>query len=194
MPEKRIYQRRFDELFKPEDTPLEVTPAGFSGIEFPGREPAARPPQLRLGGGEPGSRFVREVPEPLSITSPGEAARYFLETVFNPFEHCLQEELWAMPLDSKNVCRFVSLIYRGNVNTAIVRPAEVFREAILANAPALILAHQHPSGDCTPSPEDVLVTDRLVQAGALLGIQLLDHLVIGRDDFFSLKEAGLGFK
>ena len=72
--------------------------------------------------------------------------------------------------------------------------AEVFREAIRANSAGIIVVHNHPSGDPTPSPEDVRVTEMLVQAGALLDISVLDHLVIGRNRYVSLKEQGLGFK
>jgi DNA repair protein RadC len=192
MPE-RIYQSRFDHLFQLEYSSQDVTPEGFIGIKFPGREPESRPPLVRLDPEDRLSRFVREVQEPLQIISPAAAARYFLDTVFNPFNNCSQEELWGMPLDTKNYFRFVSMIYRGNVNSSIIRPAEVYRDAIIANSTAIILAHNHPSGQPTPSPEDVQVTRILHQAGDLLGIELLDHLVIGRDKWVSLKERGLGF-
>ncbi|MDX1520385.1 MAG: JAB domain-containing protein, partial [Anaerolineae bacterium] len=84
-------------------------------------------------------------------------------------------------------------VYVGNVNSSIIRVAEVFRDAVRHNATALILAHNHPSGDPTPSPEDVNVTRSVVAAGNLLGIEVLDHLVIGHQRFVSLKERGLGF-
>jgi DNA repair protein RadC len=71
---------------------------------------------------------------------------------------------------------------------------EVFREAVRANSAALILAHNHPSGDPTPSPEDVRVTEMVIEAGALLDIGVLDHLIIGRNRYVSLKERGLAFK
>jgi len=74
-----------------------------------------------------------------------------------------------------------------------VRVAEVFRAAILDNAPAILLAHNHPSGDPSPSPDDVSVTRAVMQAGKLLDIELLDHLVITQERFVSLKERGLGF-
>ena len=85
------------------------------------------------------------------------------------------------------------VVYVGNVNSAVLRLAEVFRPAIQDNAAAIIVAHTHPSGDPTPSPQDVDVTREIVQAGELLGIKVLDHLVIGQERFVSLKESGLGF-
>ena len=84
-------------------------------------------------------------------------------------------------------------LYRGSVNTSQVRVAEIFRQAIIENAPALVLAHNHPSGDISPSPDDIAVTRAIVEAGKLLDVQVLDHLVIGQGGFASLKERGLGF-
>lgn len=87
----------------------------------------------------------------------------------------------------ENVCT-------GSVNTNHVRMTEMFKGAILSNASAIILAHNHPSGDPTPSPEDVQLTGQTRKAGELLGIELLDHIIIGSGSFISLKERGLGFK
>ncbi|MBN1992920.1 MAG: DNA repair protein RadC [Anaerolineae bacterium] len=107
---------------------------------------------------------------------------------------CLeQENLRVLLLDTKNRVLGNKTIYVGNVNSSIIRIGEVFREAVRHNATALILAHNHPSGDPTPSPEDVQVTRSVVEAGVLLGIEVLDHLVIGHQRFVSLKERGLGF-
>lgn len=112
--------------------------------------------------------------------------------------HCFMsnldhEELWVVCMDTRNrVMRLVGL-YKGSVNSSQVRIAEVFRQAILDNAPAIIVAHNHPSGDPSPSPEDVSVTRAIVEAGKLLDIQVLDHVVVGRGAFVSLKERGLGF-
>ena len=87
----------------------------------------------------------------------------------------------------------VRTLYIGNVNSSIIRIAEVFRPAIAENAPAIILAHNHPSGDPSPSPEDVSVTRSIVAAGSTLGIDVLDHIIIGAGRFVSLKERWLGF-
>jgi len=98
-----------------------------------------------------------------------------------------------MLLDSKHRVQRVHLVYVGNVNTATIRVAEVFREAIKDNAVAMIVAHNHPSGDPSPSPEDIQVTEEIVRVGNMLDIQVLDHLIIGRQQHISLKERGLGF-
>jgi len=87
----------------------------------------------------------------------------------------------------------VEEIYRGNVSSAQVRSAEVFRPCIRLGAPAILVAHNHPSGDPTPSPDDVVVTQHLVAAGHTLDIEVLDHVIIGQNRFVSLKERGLGF-
>jgi DNA repair protein RadC len=86
------------------------------------------------------------------------------------------------------------LIYKGSLNQSQVRVGEVYREAVRRNCAAIIVAHNHPSGDPSPSPEDVSVTRDLVAAGKLLGIELLDHLVIGHQRWVSLRERGLGFE
>jgi len=84
-------------------------------------------------------------------------------------------------------------VYKGSVNTAQIRPAEIFRPAIQRNGTAIILVHNHPGGDPTPSPDDVAVTRALVNAGKMLEISVQDHLVIGHGKWVSLKERGLGF-
>jgi len=96
-------------------------------------------------------------------------------------------------LDSHNRILAIPTIYIGSVNSAQVRVGEVFREAIRINASAMIVVHNHPSGDPTPSPDDVHVTRMIVEAGKLMAIDVLDHLVIGRQRFVSMKERGLGF-
>jgi DNA repair protein RadC len=123
------------------------------------------------------------------ITSPNDAAN-LLMLEMGSLE---QEHLRTILLDTKNRVLSSHTVYIGNVNSSIIRVSEVFREAIRENATALIVAHNHPSGDPTPSPEDVRVTRSIVEAGTLLSIEVLDHLVIGRQRFVSLKERGLGF-
>jgi len=105
-----------------------------------------------------------------------------------------QEHLRVVLLDSRNRVLNVHTVYVGNLNTSVVRVGELFREAIKANSAAIIVVHNHPSGDPTPSPEDVAVTQQIVQAGRLLGIEVLDHLIIGQQRFVSLKERGIGFE
>lgn len=104
-----------------------------------------------------------------------------------------QEHLRLLILDTKNFVIASPTVYKGSLNSSIVRVGELFREAIKVNAAALIVAHNHPSGDPSPSPEDIRVTREIVQAGKLLDIEVLDHLVIGHQRFVSLKERGLGF-
>ncbi|MEN4100421.1 MAG: DNA repair protein RadC, partial [Anaerolineaceae bacterium] len=105
-----------------------------------------------------------------------------------------QEHLRVMLLDTRNRVIDIVEIYHGSLNSAQVRVAELFKPAIQRMAAAIILVHNHPSGDPTPSPDDVAVTRAVVQAGKLLDIDTLDHLVIGRGRFVSLKEKGLGFE
>jgi DNA repair protein RadC len=101
-----------------------------------------------------------------------------------------QEHLRVLLINTRNQLLSVVEVYKGNVSTALVRPAEVFREAIRQNAPAMIVVHNHPSGDPAPSPDDVVLTKDLVKAAQLLQIDLLDHIVIGDRRFASLKQLG----
>jgi DNA repair protein RadC len=123
------------------------------------------------------------------IHSPGDAADLV------KFEMSLleQEELRAMLLDTRNRVITTETIYKGSLNSSHMRVCELFRYAIRINAAAIIVVHNHPSGDPTPSPDDVVVTRAIVQAGKLLDIDVLDHLIIGKGQFISLKERGLGF-
>ena len=115
-----------------------------------------------------------------------EILKYFME--------CLDhEELWVVNLDTRNRIMSLVALYKGSVNSSQVRIGEVFNQAILEKSPAIIVAHNHPSGDPTPSPDDVSVTRAIGNAGKLLDIDVLDHLVLGRDHYVSLKERGLGF-
>lgn len=140
---------------------------------------------------ELGRRLLLEAPgERPKITAPEDAAGL----VMAEMGLLAQEELRVMLLDTRNRVQRIVTLYRGNVNTTVVRVGEVFRPAVRDNAPSIILVHNHPSGDPTPSPEDVRITSKVVEAGRLLNIQVLDHLVIGRNRFVSLRERGLGFE
>jgi len=139
---------------------------------------------------ELGRRLLLSSPDARpQITSPTDAAN-LLMLEMGSLE---QENLRTILLDTKNRVLDSPTVYVGNVNASIIRVSEIFREAIRTNATALIVAHNHPSGDPTPSPEDVQVTRSIVEAGNLLGIELLDHLIIGHQRFVSLRERGLGF-
>ena len=102
-----------------------------------------------------------------------------------------QEQLRVLLLNTKNLVVGQRVVYQGNVNSSMIRPAEVLRPTVIEAVPSIIVCHNHPSQDPTPSPEDAAITRELVQAGKLLGIELLDHVVIGGERFVSLKERGL---
>ena len=102
-----------------------------------------------------------------------------------------QEQLRVLLLNTKNQVLGQRVVYQGNVNSSMIRPAEVLRPAVIEAVPSIIISHNHPSQDPTPSPEDAAITRELAQAGKLLGIELLDHVVIGGEKFVSLKERGL---
>jgi DNA repair protein RadC len=124
-----------------------------------------------------------------TINSPADAAALVQFEMGN----LEQEHLKVMLLDSRNRVLDIIEIYRGSVNSSQVRVGEIFVPAIRRMAPAIIVVHCHPSGDPTPSPDDVAVTRAIVAAGRLLDIETLDHLVIGQGRWVSLKERGLGF-
>jgi len=104
-----------------------------------------------------------------------------------------QEHLRVVLLDTRSRVIVWKEVYKGNVHTAIVRIAEVFQAAVREGCPSLIVVHNHPSGDPEPSPDDASLTKQLEEAGGLLGIEVMDHIVIGRNGIVSLRERGLGF-
>lgn len=103
------------------------------------------------------------------------------------------EHLRVVLLNSKNHVISVSEVYKGNVNASLIRPGELFREAVRENCPAVIIVHNHPSGDPDPSPDDVRVTEQIIAAGKTLDIEVLDHIIIGNGRYASLKERGCAF-
>ena len=124
------------------------------------------------------------------IRSPGDAAGLLMPDM----GHLEQEHFVVLFLDTRNRVLGTERLYKGSLNQSQVRVGDVFREAVRRNCAAIIVAHNHPSGDPAPSPEDVAVTRELVAAGRLLGVELLDHLVIGQQRWVSLRERGLGFE
>jgi DNA repair protein RadC len=139
-------------------------------------------------------RFIREAAPPAPIVnSPAVAAHYLMERIYTPFASFTNEELWLLLLNTRNRITHEALLYRGTINEIRIRPAEVFRAAIRYNAAGLILSHCHPSGDATPSPQDVAMTEALVQAGKLLDCPIFDHLIVGDNRYTSLREKGMGF-
>ncbi len=139
---------------------------------------------------ELGRRLTLESPEErAAINSPADAAA-LVQYEMSGLE---QEHLRVLLLDTRNHVLEVAEIYRGSVNSSQIHIGEIFKPAIRRGASALIVIHNHPSGNPTPSPDDVAVTRAMVQAGKLLDIDVLDHLVIGHGKYVSLKERGLGF-
>lgn len=139
---------------------------------------------------ELGRRLTLESPEERpAINSPADAAA-LVQYEMSALE---QEHLRVILLDRRNRVMETVEVYKGSVSSSQIRVGEVFKEAIRKNASALIVTHNHPSGDPTPSPDDVAVTRAIVQAGKLLDVEVLDHLVIGQGRWVSLKERGLGF-
>jgi DNA repair protein RadC len=139
---------------------------------------------------ELGRRLIQESPEQRPVIhSPADAAA-FVQYDMSALE---QEELRVILLDTRNQILQIESVYRGSLNSSQVRVGELFKAAIRRNAAAVIIVHNHPSGDPTPSPDDVAITRAVVQAGKLLDVDVLDHLVIGSGRYVSLKERGLGF-
>jgi DNA repair protein RadC len=134
-------------------------------------------------------RRIATASEPRPVIRSAADAAGLLQYQLSSFD---QEHFYALPLDTRNRLIGQPLeVYHGSLNTATIRVGEVFRAAIKLNAAALIVAHNHPSGDPSPSADDIAVTRALAEAGKLLDIDLLDHLIIGRSGFVSLKERGL---
>lgn len=140
---------------------------------------------------ELGRRLQAEAPEQgYQIRSPMDAANILMPMI----GHMEQEHFVVLYLDTRNRVTDRETLYKGSLNTSLVRVAEVFRGAVRRNIANIIVSHNHPSGDPNPSPEDIALTRRLVKAGKLLEIDMLDHLVIGQHRYVSLRERGLGFE
>ena len=139
---------------------------------------------------ELGHRLVLESPEERpTVHSPADAAA-LVQYEMSALE---QEELRVLLLDTRNRVLHIETVYRGSVNSSQVRVAEIFKAAIRRNALNIIVIHNHPSGDPTPSPDDVAITRAILEAGKLLDVSVLDHIIVGSGRFISLKERGLGF-
>ncbi|MEJ2758915.1 MAG: DNA repair protein RadC, partial [Anaerolineales bacterium] len=139
---------------------------------------------------ELGRRLSLEAPEERpSIGSPRDAA----DLVMFEMQALEKEHLRVILLDTRNHVIEIYEVYRGSLNASVVRIPEVFTQAVRRNAASLVVVHNHPSGDPAPSPEDINITRALVQAGKLLEIEVLDHIIIGQGQYTSLKERGLGF-
>nr|WP_272917326.1 MULTISPECIES: DNA repair protein RadC [Halobacillus] len=147
---------------------------------------AAKAVQL-LAAVEFGKRMHKMKPvERYMIRSPEDGADFIMEEM----RDLKQEHFICLFLNTKNQVLHRQTIFIGSLNASIVHPREVFKEAVKRSAASIICAHNHPSGDPTPSQEDIQVTQRLKECGKMIGIELLDHIVIGDRTFISLKEKG----
>ncbi len=125
--------------------------------------------------------------EKIKISSPDDAAIIMMEEM----RYYQKEYFKIILLDTKNNVKKISGISVGSLNSSIVHPREVFHEAVASLASSIILVHNHPSGECEPSNEDIVLTNRLDECGKILGIRVLDHIIIGDGVYFSFKEEGL---
>lgn len=125
--------------------------------------------------------------ERIIIRSPKDIA----DILIPRYRYATQESFIIVLLNTKNEIISINDISTGSLNTSIAEPREVFREILKYPTSSVILAHNHPSGDATPSIEDIQITKRMIKAGKILGIDVLDHIIIGDNNFFSLKQNGL---
>jgi DNA repair protein RadC len=122
------------------------------------------------------------------IGSPKDAAKIARQFL----ENCDREQLIVICLDTKNQVTAINVASIGTLNSSLLHPREIFKVAILSNSASIIISHNHPSGDPSPSSEDISITTRIKEAGKILGIELLDHIIIGdMDRYVSIKEKGI---
>lgn len=139
---------------------------------------------------ELGRRLVRARGDARAVVASPEDVAALLVDEMSDLDH---EQLRVVLLTTKNTVIRVVTVYQGSVNSAQVRIGELFKEAVRQNSPSLVIVHNHPSGDPTPSPEDARLTAEIVRAGRLLDIQVYDHIVIGGGRHVSLRRLGLGW-
>ncbi|MCP8617014.1 DNA repair protein RadC [Salirhabdus salicampi] len=120
------------------------------------------------------------------VRQPVDVAGYIMDEL----RHLKQEHFIALYLDTKNQIIHQQTLFIGSLNASIVHPREIFKEAVKRSAASIICAHNHPSGDPTPSQEDIQITKRISECGKMIGIEVLDHIVIGNGRYVSLKEKG----
>lgn len=123
----------------------------------------------------------------VKITSPKDAA----ELLYSDMSQMKQEILRVILLNTKNIVIEVRDVFKGSLNNSIVHPREIFEIAIAKSSASIIICHNHPSGDPSPSREDINITSRIKECGTILGIPLIDHIIIGNNKYISLKEEGL---
>jgi DNA repair protein RadC len=153
--------------------------------------------------GNNSSVAIRQIKAVFEITTVSEEISTYLSPdtryttpsqIFEAFRFLMQETkeyFITLHLDGKNRISCLDVVSIGSLNQSIVHPREVFKTALLSSAAAIILVHQHPTGDPSPSSEDIAITRRLKEAGDIIGIKILDHCIIGKDDYISFVEKGL---
>ncbi len=132
-------------------------------------------------------RTLKAMKKDIKITSPKELA----DLLMGEMNELNQEVLKVILLSTKNIIIGTKDVFKGSLNTSVVHPREIFKQAINKNSASIIICHNHPSGDPTPSKEDINITLRIKECGNIIGIQLVDHIIIGNNKFVSLKERGL---
>lgn len=132
-------------------------------------------------------RTLKAIQKEVKITSPKDVTNLLM----GEMDDLNQEVLKVILLNTKNIVIGTRDVFKGSLNTSIVHPREIFKQAINKNSASIIICHNHPSGDPTPSQEDINITLRIKECGNIIGIQLLDHIIIGKNKFISLKEKGL---
>ncbi len=143
-----------------------------------------------LAGIELGRRIVSALPESRPVIHCSDDIERLVRADLVDQE---QEHLKVVLLNTRNQVMGVRTVYIGSVHSAVVRTSELLRDAVRENCPSIILVHNHPSGDPSPSPDDVAMTKHVVEAGKMLSIEVLDHVIVARGGRVSLKERGLGF-
>lgn len=131
-------------------------------------------------------RTLKACSKDVKVTSPKDVANVVMGEMMN----LEQEVLKVILLSTKNIIIGTKDVFKGSLNSSIVHPREIFKQAIKRNSASIIICHNHPSGDPTPSKEDINVTLRIKECGKIIGIELLDHIIIGKNKFVSFKETG----
>jgi DNA repair protein RadC len=132
-------------------------------------------------------RTLKAMKKDVKINTPKDLA----DLLMGEMNDLTQEVLKVVLLSTKNIIIGTKDVFKGSLNTSIVHPREIFKQAIDKNSSSIIICHNHPSGDPTPSKEDINITLRIKECGNIIGIQLVDHIIIGNNKFVSLKERGL---
>lgn len=140
---------------------------------------------------ELGKRLVASQPEERAIVRSAQDVANLLQAEMGLLD---QEQMRVVLVNTRNQVLGIANVYQGNVHTAVVRIGELFREALRQNAPALILVHNHPSGDSTPSADDIAMTKQAIEAGELLDIDVLDHVILAQGRFASMQQLKVAFR